>query len=172
MLHSNFLKIASRESAIKTIRRTSNYFIWISIIVLAANLLPHFDSWSQSPSKANSTGSAEIVGSLIGFMLGRIVFNDWPYILFLLNGFALRRYKSRVAAILFFIVGVYGIGLGLFVLWKTLQASPVSSYLVIFGVFFAVVSALSVLVAGRALAAAIKLRGEFKENLAVLTTAG
>jgi hypothetical protein len=96
-------------------------------------------------------------------MLGRLLRNDWPYILILINGFVLRRYKSRVAATIFILAGLYGTGLGLYMIWTMVQYQ-VSQSLILTAVFIAAFSACCVPVAGRALAAAIKLQDTLRDE--------
>lgn len=156
MLRSRFLTIASRESALKTIRRASGYFIWTSIILLGiATILFGI----EAITKASNRDIAHIAHS-IGFSLGRVVRSGGLYILILMNGIALRRYKSRVAAILLILIGLVGNGIMLFALMVFKIAAkdlyiPLST-IVLFVSY--------VLIGGWALAAAIKLHGKFKDD--------
>lgn len=95
------------------------------------------------------------MAGLIGYLLARYIFVDWFYLLFLANGFALRRYKSRLAAALFIFVGLYGTGLGFYLIWIHVSQSTLR-----FAVPLILLSVSYVLVGGRALAAAIKLQAE------------
>jgi hypothetical protein len=98
MQYSRF-SIDSRENALRSIRRTSGFFIWIPVIIVGLSLFEFFDAWLRSHVRAETSAlSLETLASLIGFMLGKFVRNDWLYILVLMNSIFLRRYKSRVAA--------------------------------------------------------------------------
>jgi hypothetical protein len=157
MLRARFLSISSRESAMRIIGRASYYFILTALALLALQALSIRDEWLVSPTRAAST-SLENIAGFIWFLTGHLLYEDWVYILVLANGLVLRRYRSRVAALLFIVFGLYGMGLALFVLWAIgSNALLVSGFLTIFFASY-------VWVAGRALAAAIKLRGEFRDD--------
>jgi hypothetical protein len=126
--------------------------------LLALQLFSIHDEWSVSPTKATSTTLAGSIAGFMGFALGHLLRGDWVYILVVANGFVLRRYRSRVAALLFILFGLYGMGLALFVVWAIgPDALLVSAPLAVFFASY-------VWVGGRALAAAIKLRGEFNDD--------
>jgi hypothetical protein len=157
MLYSCLL-IVSRESALKTIRRTSGFFIWTPLIIMVLGSFDFFDAWLKSNIKAETSASSiELVAGLIGYIAGRLVRDDWLYILCVANALFLRRYKSRVAAALFVLVSFYSVGLGLWMV-RTMWSAHVSQQLFITGILLTVVSFLSLLIAARALAAAVKLQ--------------
>jgi hypothetical protein len=87
-----------RDKARKSVRRASSYFIWTIAICLVSSFIMFV---VEASAKDN-------VARAVGFFLGRVAYNDWLWILFLLNGLALRRYQSRVAAGLFVLVGLFG----------------------------------------------------------------
>jgi hypothetical protein len=157
-LRARFLSISSRESALRIIRRASYYFILTALALLALQALSVRDEWLVSPTRATATTSLENIAGFIGFLTGHLLYEDWVYVLVLVNGLVLRRFESRVAALLFIVFGLYGMGLALFVLWAIgANALLVSGFLTIFFASY-------VWVAGRALDAAIKLRGEFRHD--------
>jgi hypothetical protein len=163
MLYSRFL-IESRESALRTIRRTSGFFIWIPLIILALSCFDFFDSWLHSQARAETLASSlETVAGLIAYMLGKFVRNDWFSILVLVNAIFLRRYRTRVAAILFVLVSLYGAGLGLYMIWTMLR-EHVSQHLFLMAISVTVISVLCLLIGARALVAAVKLQREFAED--------
>jgi len=158
MLRSRFLAIESREQASRIIRRASTYFILASLVLLALQGFSIHDEWLASRTDGTSTTSAEAIAAFIGYLLGHLLYEDWVYVLVLVNAFVLRRYNSRVAAVLFIVFGLYGAGLALFVLFAIgPDALLVSGFLT---AFFASCA----WVAGRALVAAIKLRGGFRDD--------
>jgi hypothetical protein len=158
MLHSRFLSIESRERAARIIRRASYYFILSALVLLALQGLSIHDEWLASHAKSASTTSIESIVGFIGFLLERLLLEDWVYILVLVNAVVLRRFDSRIAAALFIIFGLYGMGLALFVLWAIgWNALLVSGSLTVFFASY-------VWVAARAFAAAKKLRGEFMND--------
>jgi hypothetical protein len=167
MLRSRFLSIESRERAARIIRRASYYFILTALVLLALQALSIHDEWVASHLKATSTTSIESVIGFTGFLLERLLIEDWVYILVLVNAVVLRRFESRAAAAIFIIFGLYGMGLSLFVLWAIgWNALPVSGFLTLFFASY-------VWVAARAFAAAKKLHGEFKNDPASpVSTAG
>ncbi len=163
MLYSRFL-IVSRESALRTIRRASGFFIWIPLIILGLSSFDFFDSWMHSNARAETSASSlETVAGLIAYMLGKFVSNDWVYILVLVNAIFLRRYRSRVSAMLFVLVSLYGVGLGLYMIW-TMLLEHVSQHLFQLAISVTVISILCLLIGARALAAAVKLQREFMEH--------
>ena len=158
MLGSRFLSIASREHASSIIRRASAYFFLTSLVLLALQSFSIHDEWLASRTHATSATSAETIAGFLGFLLGHILYEDWVYFLVLVNAFVLRRYNSRVAAVLFTVFGLYGMGLALFVLFAIgRDALLVSGFLTAFFASY-------VWVAARALAAARKLRGAFEDD--------
>jgi hypothetical protein len=110
--HSRFLTIASAASALKTIRWTSGFFIWISLLVLGVGLFAHFESWSDSDTRASATFSVDYVAGLVDYLLAKFLFYNWMFLVALANGFVLRRYKSRVAATILILVSLFGTGQG------------------------------------------------------------
>jgi hypothetical protein len=158
MLRSRFLSISSREHAARIIRGASYYFILTALVLLALQGFSIRDEWLASGVKATTTTWFENVAGFIGFLTSHLLYEDWVYVLVLVNGIVLRRYESRVAALLFIVFGLYGMGLSLFVLWAIgWDALLVSGFLTVFFASY-------VWVAGRALAAARKLRGEFRDD--------
>jgi hypothetical protein len=163
VLYSRF-QIVSRDSALRTIRRTSGFFIWIPLIIAGLSSFDFFDAWLHSHARSETSASSlETVAGLIAFMLGKFVRNDWFYILVLVNGIFLRRYRSRVAALLFVLGSLYGVGLGLYMIWTMLR-EHVSQQLLLLGISVFVISTLCLLIAARALTAAVKLQREFVEH--------
>ena len=109
------------------------------------------------PGCAGDGVDREFRGVLADFFFPHLVTENWVYVLMLVNGVVLRRFNSRIAAALFVIFGLYGMGLSLFVLWAIGDdALLVSGGL---AVFFAVIA----WVAARAFVAAKKLHGEFAD---------
>ncbi len=78
----------------RKLRWATNFFIWSSAIALVLIATAHF----------------------IGYTTGGLVAIGSPYILALINGVVLRRYKSRVAAALFVLFGLIGFAVGMFLL--------------------------------------------------------
>jgi hypothetical protein len=64
-------------------------------------------------------------------MAGGLLYKNWLYILVLVNDLVLRRYKSRIAARLFVILGLLGTGLGLFML-SQLGFNPIAALMTLF----------------------------------------
>ena len=159
MQFPRFLRIVSHASALTTIRRTSSFFIWTSIVVIFFGSFEIFDAWLRHQAKAPSASSIELVSHLLGYMLVGIARNNALYILFIVNGLVLRRYKSRVSAALFLVVGVYAAGLGIFMVYTMLKADA-SQTIVIVAIAMALFAPMCTLVAARALAAAIKLHSD------------
>jgi hypothetical protein len=62
---------------------------------------------------------------------GGPLYKNWLYILVLVNDLVLRRYKSRIAARLFVILGLLGTGLGLFML-SQLGLNPTAALMTLF----------------------------------------
>jgi hypothetical protein len=152
-----FLAIGSREQAERIIRRASYYFILTALALLALQGLSIHDEWRATHPDVPVTASISSFVTFGGFLFTHLVTEDWVYVLMLANGIVLRRFKSRIAAVLFVIFGLYGMGLSLFVLWAIgSDALLVSGGL---AVFFASIA----WVAGRAFVAARKLRGEFAD---------
>jgi hypothetical protein len=159
MLYSRFLTIATDASALKTIHRTSGFFILIAVFLLGMSVFAHFDSWSDSETRASATTSVDYVAGLIGYLLAKLLFNDWMFLVALANGLVLRRYKSRVAATILILLRLFGTGLGLY-MFVMIWQEPLLRALLLFATSSTVFSALCLLVAGRALAAAIKLHSD------------
>jgi MFS family permease len=72
----------------------TNFFIWSSVIAVVLVVIAHF----------------------IGHMAGGLIATGSAFILALINGLVLRRYKSRVAAVLFVLLGFIGFAIGMFLL--------------------------------------------------------
>jgi small neutral amino acid transporter SnatA (MarC family) len=154
---TRFFAIRSREQAAKIVRRASYYFILTALVLLALQGFAIHDEWRAARPDAPVTASLSSVLTFCRFLFARLVTEDWVYVLMLANGIVLRRFESRIAAALFVIFGLYGMGLSLFVLWAIgSDALLVSGGL---AVFFASIA----WIAARAFVAAKKLRGEFAE---------
>jgi hypothetical protein len=152
-----FLAIGSREQAARIIRRASYYFILTALVLLALQGLSIHDEWRAAHPDVPVTASIANLVAFGRFFFPRLVTENWVYVLMLINAIVLRRFESRIAAALFVIFGLYGMGLSLFVLWAIgSDALIVSGGL---AVFFAWIAG----VAARAFVAAKKLRGEFAE---------
>jgi hypothetical protein len=154
---TRFLAIGSREQAARIVRRASCYFILTALVLLALQGLSVHDEWRATRPDVPVMASISNFVTFCGFLFTRLVTENWVYVLMLANGLVLRRFKSRIAAALFVIFGLYGMGLSLFVLWAI-----GSDVLLVSGglaVFFASIA----WVAGRAFLAARKLRGEFAD---------
>jgi hypothetical protein len=161
-MHFRFLTASSRPSAIKTIRRASSFFIFSSLFVLALNALSIFDQWSKHMHPSET--SVESIANFAGYLLASLLRNDWIFILFLVNGVILRRYRSRVSAVLFIIAGLWGAGLGLFIFWNDIQDPAPSMSLLRTAVFLAIFFGLYFVIAGRSLAAARLLSDDPKDD--------
>jgi hypothetical protein len=72
----------------------TNFFIWSSVIAVVLVVIAHFT----------------------GHMAGGLIATGSAFILALINGLVLRRYKSRVAAALFVLLGFIGFAIGMFLL--------------------------------------------------------
>jgi hypothetical protein len=152
---TRFFAIGSREQAARIVRRASYFFILTALVLLALQGLSIHDEWQAIRPDAPVTASIANLVAFCRFFFPRLVTENWVYVLMLVNGVVLRRFESRIAAALFVIFGLYGMGLSLFVLWAIgSDALLVSGGL---AVFFAVIA----WVAARAFVAAKKLRGEF-----------
>jgi len=158
---TRFLAIGSRERAAKIVRRASYYFMLTALVLLALQGLAIHDEWRATRPDAAATGSLGNLLTFCRFLFTRLVTEDWVYVLMLANAIVLRRFESRIAAALFVIFGLYGMGLSLFVLWAIgSDALLVSGGL---AVFFASIA----WIAARAFVAAKKLRGVFAQPPAV-----
>jgi hypothetical protein len=156
---TRFLTIGSREQAAGIVRRASYYFILTALALLALQGLSIHEEWRATHPNVPVTASVSNLVTYCRFLFTHLVTEDWVYVLMLANGLVLRRLKSRIAAVLFVIFGLYGMGLSLFVLWAIgSDALLVSGGL---AAFFASIA----WVAGRAFIAAKKLRGEFADPL-------
>jgi hypothetical protein len=154
---TRFLAIGSREQAARIVRRASYYFILTALVLLALQGLSIHDEWRAARAGAPVTASLANFVAFCRFFFPRLVTENWVYVLMLANGIVLRRFESRIAAALFVIFGLYGMGLSLFVLWAIgSDALLVSGGLT---VFFASIAG----IAARAFVAARKLRGELAE---------
>jgi hypothetical protein len=150
-----FLAIGSREQAARIVRRASYYFVLTALVLLALQGLSIHDGWRAVRPNTTVTASLSNFVAFGRYFFPRLVTENWVYVLMLVNGIVLRRFESRVAAALFVIFGLYGMGLSLFVLWAIgSDALLVSGGL---AVFFASIA----WVAARAFVAAKKLRREF-----------
>jgi hypothetical protein len=156
---TRFFAIGSREQAARIVRRSSYFFILTALVLLALQGLSIHDEWRATRPNAPVTGSIANFVAFCRFFFPHLVTENWVYVLMLVNGVVLRRFNSRIAAALFVIFGLYGMGLSLFVLWAIGDdALLVSGGL---AVFFAVIA----WVAARAFVAARKLHREFADPL-------
>jgi hypothetical protein len=154
---TRFFAIGSREQAARIVRRASYFFILTALVLLALQGLSIHDEWRVTRPDAPVMASIANFLAFCRFFFPHLVTENWVYVLMLINGVVLRRFNSRIAAALFVIFGLYGMGLSLFVLWAIGDdALLVSGGL---AVFFAVIAG----VAARAFVAARKLRGEFAD---------
>jgi hypothetical protein len=154
---TRFLVIGSREQAERIVRRASYYFIVTALALLALQSLSIHEEWRATHPGVPVMASVSNLMTYSRYLFAHLVTEDWVYVLMLANGLVLRRFKSRIAAALFVIFGLYGMGLSLFVLWAIgSDALLVSGGL---AVFFASIA----WVAGRAFVAARKLRGVFAD---------
>jgi hypothetical protein len=152
-----FFAVGSREQAVRIIRRASYYFILTALVLLALQGLSIYDEWRAARPGTPVTASLSNFAAFARYFFPRLVTENWVYVLMLANGILLRRFESRIAAALFVIFGLYGMGLSLFVLWAIgSDALLVSGGLT---VFFASIA----WIAARAFVAAKKLRREFAE---------
>jgi hypothetical protein len=154
---TRFFAIGSREQAARIVRRASYFFILTALVLLALQGLSIHDEWRVTRPDAPVMASIANFLAFCRFFFPHLVTENWVYVLMLINGVVLRRFNSRIAAALFVIFGLYGMGLSLFVLWAIGDdALLVSGGL---AVFFAVIAG----VAARAFIAAKKLHGEFAD---------
>jgi hypothetical protein len=154
---TRFLAIGSREQAARIVRRASYYFILTALVLLALQGLTIHDEWRAARPETPAAASLSNFVAFSRFFFPRLVTDNWVYVLMLANGIVLRRFESRIAAALFVIFGLYGMGLSLFVLWAIgSDALLVSGGLTL---FFASIA----WIAARAFVAAKKLRREFAE---------
>jgi hypothetical protein len=154
---TRFLAIGSREQAARIVRRASYFFILTALVLLALQGLAIHDEWRATRPDAPVTASISNLVAFSRFFFPRLVTENWVYVLMLANAIVLRRFESRIAAVLFVIFGLYGMGLSLFVLWAIGDdALLVSGGLAL---FFAAIA----WIAARAFVAAKKLRGEFAD---------
>jgi hypothetical protein len=152
---TRFFAIASREQAARIVRRASYFFILTALVLLALQGLSIHEEWRATRPNAPVAASIANFVAFCRYFFPHLVSENWVYVLMLINGVILRRFESRIAAALFVVFGLYGMGLSLFVLWAIgNDALLVSGGL---AVFFAVIA----WVAARAFVAAKKLRGEF-----------
>jgi hypothetical protein len=152
-----FFAIGSRERAARIVRRASYFFILTALVLLALQGLSIHDEWRVTRPNAPVTASIANFVAFCRFFFPHLFTENWVYVLMLINGVVLRRFNSRIAAVLFVIFGLYGVGLSLFVLWAIGDdALLVSGAL---AAFFAVIA----WVAARAFVAARKLRREFAD---------
>jgi hypothetical protein len=160
---TRFFAIGSREQAARIVRRASYYFILTALVLLALQGLSIYDEWRTTRPGTFLRDPTSVMMSIFNllsfsrFFFPRLVTENWVYVLMLVNGIVLRRFESRVAAALFVIFGLYGMGLSLFVLWAIgSDALLVSGGLTVFFASIAWIGA-------RAFVAAKKLRRDFAE---------
>lgn len=99
----------------RKIRWAANFFIWSSVVLLVVIVVP---TLLDELLRRYPTGptSAKDFGAIVGFTAGRALRLGWLFILVIVNGLVLRRYKSRVAAGLSILLGLTGVGSALFML--------------------------------------------------------
>src|SRR5262249_31156634 len=114
---TRFFAIGSREQAVRIVRRASDFFILTALVLLALQGLSIHDEWRASHPTEPVTASIANFVAFCRFFFPYLVTENWVYVLMLINGVVLRRFESRIAAALFVIFGLYGMGLSLFVLW-------------------------------------------------------
>lgn len=122
----------------RKLRWAANFFIWSAAIVIVSNAFPTFDRWSRLHPTAPYSSSAENLAHVIGFVVAGLLYNAWPYWLALANGIVLRRYKSRIAAGLFIVLGLWGVGMALSILWRIGVDSTAALMIVLFGLYLLV----------------------------------
>ena len=122
----------------RKIRWAANFFIWSAIVWLVAIVfLALNDWWRRHPTALYST-SSENFAAIVSFIFARFLYNSWIPFLVIVNGLALRRYRSRVAAGLFILLGVMGVGLGLFALWRIGFNLIAVEFVVFYGLYISV----------------------------------
>lgn len=131
---------APAEGSTITIERrlgwAANFFIWSALILLALEVRPVFDDWSRHHTPEAS--SLEAAAHFVGYMASSLVLDGSPYLLALINGLVLRRYKSRIAAALFAVFGLVGLGFGVLVLMQSGIVYMSVASIVFFGVYLAI----------------------------------
>lgn len=119
----------------RKLRWAAHLFIWSAAIVVLYGALDEFDHWSHvHPARP----LVETIAYFIGWMTAGLVKRSGLYILLLINGLVLRRYKSRIAAALFVLMGLSGFGLGTYDL---ILGAPRSFFLAVttfFGLYLAI----------------------------------
>jgi hypothetical protein len=114
----------------------TNFFIWSALILLLFEVRPVFNGWSRDHTPQVS--SVDATAQFIGYMTRGLVLGGSPYVLALINGLALRHYKSRLSAALFAVFGLIGLGLGMLVLVQTGIVYMSVASIVFFGVYLAI----------------------------------
>ncbi len=117
-------------------RWATNFFMWSAIIALVLDAFPIFDQWSRRHVVQPS--SLEALAEFVGYMAGGLVVIGGPFIFALVNGLVLRRYQSRIAAALFTIFGLLGIGWVLLLLLGIGFESTAVAMVVFYGAYFAI----------------------------------
>lgn len=117
----------------RKIQWAANLFIWSAVLVLVVSGFTFFSDWHPSYSS-----SVEAVGSLFRFLVVRLLYNDWFYILVLVIALILRRYKSRIAAASLIVVSLYGLGLAVYMLWSVGATPIVVVTALIYGSYLAI----------------------------------
>jgi hypothetical protein len=136
------------ERAMTTERRlwwAANFFIWSAVIVLVLEVFFILDRSSRGYVPKLSLLDATAM-----------------FIIALINGLVLRRYKSPIAAAFFVLFGLTGFGLGMFKLLRIDIVYLAASWIVFFGVYLAI--------AAWTLVAALRLRGGWGWSHSVLLT--
>ena len=128
---------AARPTTIdRKLRWAENFFIWSALIVLLFEVRPVFDSWSRDHTPQVS--SVDAATQAIGYMARGLVLGGSPYVLALINGLVLRRYQSRIAAALFAVFGLLGLGLGILALTQVGIVFMSVTSIVFFGIYLAI----------------------------------
>ena len=97
---------------------SATFFVWSAYVILVLDAFPVYDRWLQFHPSSRYSSSVESFAAFAGFMAAGILSSSWIFILAVINGLVLRRYKSRIAAALFIALGLWGLWLGALVLWQ------------------------------------------------------
>jgi hypothetical protein len=97
---------------------SATFFVWSAYAILVLDAFPVYDRWLQFHPSWRYSSSVASFAAFAGFMAAGILSSSWIFILAVINGLVLRRYKSRIAAALFIALGLWGLWLGALVLWQ------------------------------------------------------
>jgi hypothetical protein len=120
----------------RRLRWAANFFIWSAFILILSEVRPVFDNWSRDHNQQVS--SVDTAAQFIGYMARGLVLGGSPYVLALINGLVLRRYKSRIAAALFAVFGLIGLGLGILALTQVGIVFMSVTSIGFFGIYLAI----------------------------------